>query len=53
VAAAAAISVALAAGLAGIVWQARVAHADRAGAEQRFNDVSRWRTRSSSVFTMP
>jgi eukaryotic-like serine/threonine-protein kinase len=39
VAAAAAVVVALVAGLVGIAWQARVAQAERARAEQRFNDV--------------
>ncbi len=39
VAAAAAVFLALLVGLVGIAWQARVARAERARAEQRFNDV--------------
>jgi non-specific serine/threonine protein kinase/serine/threonine-protein kinase len=39
VAAAAAVFLALIAGIVGIGWQARVARAERARAEQRFNDV--------------
>ena len=39
VAAAAAVFLALLIGLVGIAWQARVARAERARAEQRFNDV--------------
>ena len=39
VAAAAAVFLALLAGMVGIAWQARVARAERARAEQRFNDV--------------
>jgi non-specific serine/threonine protein kinase/serine/threonine-protein kinase len=41
VAAAALITLSLAAGLAATVWQARVAQAERARAERRFNDVRR------------
>ncbi len=39
VTAAAAVFLALIAGLVGIAWQARVARAERTRAEQRFNDV--------------